>query len=408
MKYIFLLPILFLSICGISQNPYTYTTKYLTGSDCSKPDTVFLTVVVTGSSGFFSTKVNQNAIVTTFVHQYKPIVTPPPTQNQLPVINAGADIVLTTPTSSTTLKATASDPDGTIVSYKWEKTAGGNMVISTPNGNPTLISQLVEGSYTFKCTVTDNLGASAFDTVNVTVKPGIITQPPPPSTRNNLIFESKFDNVVYTGTKINVNIGQPWGNEQHCCSYSVAAAPIAYSGTGAAKFDLRPGDPPTSGAPRSEISGPGEGATKFERWYGVAFYPVNLSGNDLSVIQWHQNTSVSIPPMSLWVSGNNWSMVHTKEGQGVNNIYSTLAPIEMNKWAIFVFHIKWSNQTDGLLEVWKDGIKVLTYNGITGYVNGNYLKCGIYQWDGVSSQQILYIDEVRIANELGKYSDVSP
>src|SRR5258706_1214336 len=52
-----------------------------------------------------------------------------PTTNQSPVANAGADITITLPTNSATLKGTASaDPDGTItaskVSYVSEPTAG--------------------------------------------------------------------------------------------------------------------------------------------------------------------------------------------------------------------------------------------------------------------------------------------
>lgn len=231
---------------------------------------------------------------------------------------------------------------------------------------------------------------------------------PPPPVRTGLIFESKFEGVSYGGLTIPVDIGSPWDNQQHCCGYSVSAAPIAQFGTGAVQFDLRSGDPPVSGAPRSEITGPGEGATNFEHWYGAAFYPVTLGGNDLSVIQWHQNIAVSIPPMSLWISGGSWVMVHTADGVGVNNIYSLIGPVTFNQWTSFVFHIRWSNTASGLLEVFQNGALVLSFSGITGYINGNYMKVGVYQWDGVPFQQILYIDEVRIGDVTSNFISVNP
>src|SRR6478672_475387 len=89
--------------------------------------------------------------------------------NQPPVVNAGTDQTITLPTNNVTLTATASDADGSVASYTWTKTAGGTATINTPSSLTTTVSGLVQGSYTFRLTVTDNQGAVSTDDVNVIV-----------------------------------------------------------------------------------------------------------------------------------------------------------------------------------------------------------------------------------------------
>jgi len=104
------------------------------------------------------------------------IVTLPP--NQPPVANAGADISITLPVNATVLNGTASfDPDGSIVTYAWTKLSGpAQYSMANPGVSSTNLSNLVQGVYSFVLTVTDNRGATASDTVVVTVNPGA---PPP-------------------------------------------------------------------------------------------------------------------------------------------------------------------------------------------------------------------------------------
>ncbi len=85
--------------------------------------------------------------------------------NQPPTANAGADKAITLPTNSVTLNGSGSDPDGSIASYSWTKVSGGAATIAAPASASTTITGLVQGSYTFRLTVTDNQGASAVDDV---------------------------------------------------------------------------------------------------------------------------------------------------------------------------------------------------------------------------------------------------
>lgn len=94
-----------------------------------------------------------------------------PPANQPPNVTAGSNQTIKLPVNSVTLSGIASDPDGTIVSYLWEKVSGGAATIVTPKQASTAINGLVQGSYQFKLTVTDNQGATAFATVNIVVQP---------------------------------------------------------------------------------------------------------------------------------------------------------------------------------------------------------------------------------------------
>src|SRR5829696_8411157 len=104
------------------------------------------------------------------------VINVPAAANQSPVVNAGGDQTITLPTSSVTLNGTGSDGDGFISSYAWSKISGpAGETISNPFGASTTVTGLVQGSYTFRLTVTDNGGATGTSDVNVTVNPSSTT-----------------------------------------------------------------------------------------------------------------------------------------------------------------------------------------------------------------------------------------
>lgn len=93
-------------------------------------------------------------------------------KNQPPAANAGNDIILTLPKNSIALNGGGSDPDGKIISYAWSKIKSPlNYTLKNLNAATAMVSNLVQGTYTFTLTVTDNNGTSATDSVIVTVKP---------------------------------------------------------------------------------------------------------------------------------------------------------------------------------------------------------------------------------------------
>lgn len=93
-----------------------------------------------------------------------------PAANTSPTANAGIDQTIQLPTSTVTLSGSGNDPDGTIVSYAWTLVSGAAAIISSPSTASTGITNLVTpGVRVFVLTVTDNLGATATDSITITV-----------------------------------------------------------------------------------------------------------------------------------------------------------------------------------------------------------------------------------------------
>ncbi len=121
--------------------------------------------------------------------------------NQPPVANAGADIVITLPTSSVTLNGSGTDPDGTISSYSWAMISGpATDVIANPSSASTAVSGLTTaGVYQYQLTVTDNSGATATDIVKVTVN-AAANQPPVANAGADIVITLPTNSVTLNGS----------------------------------------------------------------------------------------------------------------------------------------------------------------------------------------------------------------
>ena len=120
--------------------------------------------------------------------------------NQVPKANAGADKIITLPTSNITLNGAGTDADGTIAIFAWEKIMGPvSATIASPNSPITSIFNLQQGVYQFVLTVKDNNGAFFKDTVKVTVNPAP-NQAPIADAGLNQIIRLPLNNVNLTGS----------------------------------------------------------------------------------------------------------------------------------------------------------------------------------------------------------------
>ncbi|MDE3185020.1 MAG: hypothetical protein KGM16_16530, partial [Bacteroidota bacterium] len=91
--------------------------------------------------------------------------------NQSPTANAGSNQTVTLPINNVTLSGSGTDPDGTISSYQWSQLSGpSGGTINNPNYASTTFSGLAQGVYQFQLIVTDNQGATATSTTQITVK----------------------------------------------------------------------------------------------------------------------------------------------------------------------------------------------------------------------------------------------
>ncbi|CAM4384929.1 malectin domain-containing carbohydrate-binding protein [Zobellia nedashkovskayae] len=114
-----------------------------------------------------------------------------------PIANAGSDKIIST--TEVTLIGSGSNPDGgEIVSYQWTQESGPNT--ATLIGDPTtelIASNLIDGLYVFRLTVTDEEGDRGFDDVSVTKS----------STSTVTRINSGGQNFIYDGTS--------WAADQH-------------------------------------------------------------------------------------------------------------------------------------------------------------------------------------------------
>lgn len=97
------------------------------------------------------------------------------------------------------------DTDGSIVSYQWSLIAADNnaVVITNPNAAVTTVTNLTPGTYQFKLSVTDNLGATSQDTLLVTT--GYINRSTVSAQLipvGNLSIKRQVGAVVTSGNKI--------------------------------------------------------------------------------------------------------------------------------------------------------------------------------------------------------------
>jgi hypothetical protein len=137
--------------------------------------------LVEGEYSFRFTAIDDKAAATAdnVIVTVKPDPTPvPPAPNELPVVSAGADKTITLPENSLTLTASAKDADGTIAAVAWTKVSGPDATMSGQNTISLALSNLLEGTYTFRFSATDDAKESATDDVVVTVNPAVVVVDP--------------------------------------------------------------------------------------------------------------------------------------------------------------------------------------------------------------------------------------
>lgn len=313
--------------------------------------------------------------------------TPPP--NTPPEITAIPAITITSPATSVSISVTATDPGGSIADYKWVQTAGPTVATLTASDSKTVaISNLTTGSYMFKVTVTDNLGATSVATANVTVNAAMGGGT---GGYTVLLYSNNFDNASSLSTN------QLGVNSTPANSISTT---IFKSGTGSFRSIVYPGKLQVSGGYRSEQQYPGNYSpdgqeTAFEYDELFESYP-DVAG---LTTQWHGNAAGTSGQMSMWTQSHQFMVQRNIIGTaGSSNIYQsgTLMPILLNHWYHFRWEIKFSTGSDGYARCYIDGTSYFSVTGKTSDGTGQYLKVGQNLFASPSNNSILYIDNLNI------------
>lgn len=261
-----------------------------------------------------------------------------------------------------------------------------------------------------------------FDFVNIT--PIVATTATVASTTNNILFESTFENDTDF---------KKWHKEICRASALVISREVTpRKGNGVARFEFAKTDVELYNKyVRAEIRQPSQ--VEAERWYGFSNYlPADFVTDPLAekIAQWHEvpdfdkGENWRSPPISFGIENGRyyvqilWAAAAVNTNRTVDgNRKVDLGPVDKGKWNDWVFHIKFSYKTDGILEIYKNKTKVFSLYGPNSFNDRTYpyFKIGIYKWGwngwasySPESKRVLYYDEVRIGNAKSNLTEVSP
>lgn len=128
-----------------------------------------------------------------------------PPVNQPPVVDAGSNINIALPTANATLRGSATDADGTVASYSWSRVSGpSTFTLATPLAAVTNLTSLIQGTYVFRLTATDNDGATSSDDVTVTVSPPV-NLPPTANAGNNITLTLPTNSTTLNGSGADID-----------------------------------------------------------------------------------------------------------------------------------------------------------------------------------------------------------
>lgn len=213
-------------------------------------------------------------------------------------------------------------------------------------------------------------------------------------------------------------------NIESCCSYSVQISDsIAYKGTKSLRFELRKTDSIVYSGKRAEIRSYPEKTSN--RWYRFSNYLPNTycKDSDFEILaQWHNVPDFDLgethrsPPISLSTENGHWYITILWATDSVNTNKTItgkkivdLGPYRYGKWTDWLFHINFSYQSDGVLEVWKNGKLKYSQYGPNSYNDKKYpfFKFGIYKplWNRPDSnkvttitKRVIYYDDIKIGS----------
>ena len=284
------------------------------------------------------------------------------------------------------------------------------------SGYDSVVVKFTDSKYTPATYIPATYTAARLDTFKFKRGGVIITPPPPvdtttnPVVRQNLILDKGFEGA---------NPFSGLSTDQANTSTSIqASTKYAHEGTQSFRAEVKQNDPPKSSGYRAELTG--FPADQGERWYGWSMYfetPASngnwTGGYGGHVVQWHPDNSSGSASLALWGSDGVWDVCVNPTGSGSVSHQSktaaggSLEKIQVGKWYDIVMHVKWSAGTDGIIEMWKNGVLYFKQTGKATTTTGVYFKFGMNRWS-MTNDWVIYYDNLRIGNANATYKDVAP
>lgn len=203
-------------------------------------------------------------------------------------------------------------------------------------------------------------------------------------------------------------------------SFTVATNPV-FGGAKSGRLELRTNDPMNNNGTRAEISFPTQSSQN--RWYVFsAYFPSDgfaYDSQDELISQWHQTQHGYSSSISLRIKEDRFRLT-VIPAKGATSEKIDLGAVPKNKWVTFAFHIKHSSSSDGLIELWMNGSKIVNRSGVNMYALSSdpdletpKWKLGIYKsnWNGTQTsdvtKRVLYYDNIRLGNEKATLAEMT-
>ena len=175
------------------------------------------------------------------------------------------------------------------------------------------------------------------------------------STLNATVSTKATGNLIWSDNLEGSSYFSSVPSVQTATSYAITTVtnPV-YQGSKAARFELRDTDAENHSGTRSEISF--NETTNLNRWYSYALYAPSAyykaDAEDEIITQWHQGGGLT-PALCLRVKSDKLYI------RILGTTWVELCNFDKDQWHAYVMHIKHSSSSDGLIEIWKDGVKIM-------------------------------------------------
>ena len=196
-----------------------------------------------------------------------------------------------------------------------------------------------------------------------------------------------------------------YGNGRHAPGSVTISDKYARGGKTCVAITIREGDVEQDGGDgakteRDELDSGAYPLVGSDVWYGFSVllprdFPV--VDNRLVIAQWKQKDVAGPLVAQRFRAGRHYLTVRTGEGQDTQ---FELPPLAFEKWNDMVYHVRYSEQKNGLVEVWMNGTRVVSWEGVTAFPGGRnafYSKIGLYRnrW---KAPMTIYFDNYTLGN----------
>ncbi len=194
-----------------------------------------------------------------------------------------------------------------------------------------------------------------------------------------------------------------YGSGRYASGAVVLSDEFARSGRRSARITLKEGDVAQvggSGQPneRAELDSGKHPVVNQDVWYGFSFlappgFPV--VDTRLVIAQWKQSGLGGSPIVAQrFRAGRHYVTIRDLRTRGSWRESYELPPIVPGRWNDMVYHVRFSTDSSGVVDIWMNGERVARFDGSTASRLGKeqfYHKVGLYR-DRMAEPMTIYID----------------